>query len=39
MGNFKNWLCSVLGMRKVVEGCEGTLMEEIGNRLASVSRH
>jgi len=37
--SFKSWLGSVLGVRKVVEGCEGLLMEEISNRLQNGSKH
>lgn len=30
---FKSWLGGAVGMRKVVDGCERVLMEEISNRL------
>jgi hypothetical protein len=32
---FKTWLGGVLGVKKVVEGCEGVLMQEIEARLGN----
>jgi hypothetical protein len=34
---FKAWLGGVLGVRKVVEGCEGVLMQEIESRLGTTT--
>lgn len=37
--SFKKWLGSVVGVRKVVEGCEGMLMEEITSRLQNCPKY
>jgi hypothetical protein len=39
VSNFKSWLASVVGVRKVVEGCETVLMEEIASRLTSCAKY
>lgn len=36
---FRNWLGGLLGVRKVVDGCEQMMMSEISNRLANCPRH
>lgn len=30
---FKKWLGNVCGVRKVIEGCESVLMEQVTNRI------
>jgi hypothetical protein len=36
---FKSWLAGVVGVRKVVEGCETVLMEEIATRLQNCAKY